>query len=61
MLRAHMAQKFKTPGAHQSLIAGDNNQVLVIGAAERDELVRLRQEAKWRRSGTGTLRQMAQS
>jgi hypothetical protein len=45
MLRAHMPTKFKTPGAQQRLIAGDNNKLLIIGEAERDALVALRQEA----------------
>ena len=45
MLRAHMPQKFKTPGSHAPVISGGSNQVLVIRAAERDELVKLRQEA----------------
>jgi hypothetical protein len=46
MLRAHMPTKFKTPGSHSSLnVSGDGNQLLIIGEAERDELVRLRQEA----------------
>ena len=45
MLRAHLPNKFKTPGSKQPLISGDGNQVLVIDAATRAELVRLRQEA----------------
>lgn len=44
MLRAYMPDKFKTHGQQVPVISGDNNQVLVIGAAERDKLVRLRQE-----------------
>jgi hypothetical protein len=40
-----MPSKFKTPGSGQPLVAGDNNNVLVIDAATRAELVRLRQEA----------------
>jgi hypothetical protein len=39
MLRAHMPQRFKTPGSGQQapLIAGDNNQVMIMtgGAAGR--------------------------
>jgi hypothetical protein len=35
----------KTLGSRQPLVSGDNNQMLVIDAATRDELVRLRQEA----------------
>jgi hypothetical protein len=35
----------KTPGSRQPLVAGDGNNVLVIGAATRDELIATRQEA----------------
>jgi hypothetical protein len=42
---ADMPQKFKTPGTQAPLVGGDNNKLLIIGAAERDELVQLRQEA----------------
>ena len=45
MLRAHLPSKFKTPGSGQPLVSGNNNQVLVITPEQRDELVRLRQEA----------------
>lgn len=46
LLRAHLPAKFKTPGSGQApLIAGDNNKVVIIDAAERAELVRLRREA----------------
>jgi hypothetical protein len=44
--------KVTSPGSHAPLIAGDNNQVLVIGAAERDELMRCGRKRcrKWRKS-----------
>ena len=45
MLRAHMPHRFKTPGAQQPLVAGDNNKVVICDAAERAKLVALRQEA----------------
>jgi hypothetical protein len=45
LLRAHMPNKFKTPGSHAPVISGDNNKVIVIDAAKRAELVALRQEA----------------
>ncbi len=45
MLRAHMPQRFKTPGTGAPLVAGNNNNVLICDAATRAELVRLRQEA----------------
>ena len=46
LLRAHMPHLFKTPGSHAPVISGNNNKTpIVIGPAERDELVRLRQEA----------------
>jgi len=41
------------------VISGENKRVLVIGAAERDELVRLRQEAlQEMAAGPEPLRQM---
>ncbi len=45
LLRAHLPTKFKTPGAHSALVSGDGNNVLVIDAATRAELVALRREA----------------
>jgi hypothetical protein len=46
LLRAHMPNRFKTPGAQGApLIVGDGNQVIVIDAAKRAELVALRREA----------------
>jgi hypothetical protein len=45
VLRAHMPRTFKTPGTGQPLVAGDGNNVLVIDAATRAELVALRREA----------------
>ena len=52
----------KTPGSHAPVVSGGNNQVLVIGAAERDELVRLRREAldAMEPKPISLLRQMAQ-
>jgi hypothetical protein len=41
-----MPSKFKTPSSRGApLVSGDGNAVLVIDAATRDELVRLRREA----------------
>jgi hypothetical protein len=45
LLRAHLPSRFKTPGQQAPLVAGDNNQVIVIDAAKRAELVALRREA----------------
>jgi hypothetical protein len=40
-----MPETFKTPGSKINLTQNNMNQTLVIGATERDELVRVRQEA----------------
>jgi hypothetical protein len=45
MLRAHMPDTFKTPGAKVSVHTGDTNNVLVVDEATRNALVELRQEA----------------
>jgi hypothetical protein len=45
LLRAHMPHLFKTPGSRAPVISGDNKQALVIDAAEREKLIRLRREA----------------
>jgi hypothetical protein len=45
MLRAHMSKKFKTPGSGQPLIAGDNNQVLVMDADTIRKIQAARREA----------------
>ncbi|MBA2243075.1 MAG: hypothetical protein H0W04_09355 [Chthoniobacterales bacterium] len=46
MLRAHLPTKFKAPGtANLKINASGGASVLVIGEAERDELVALRQQA----------------
>jgi hypothetical protein len=59
LLRAHLPHRFKTPGAQAPLVAGDNNQVLIIDAATRAELVRLRQEALEAMEPKEQMRQMA--
>jgi hypothetical protein len=60
MLRAHMPDKFKTPGSHAPMISGNNNKTpIVIGPAERDELVRLRREALEAMKPQDQRRQMA--
>jgi hypothetical protein len=45
LLRAHMPNRFKTPGSHAPVIRGDNTQALLIDAEERAKLVRLRRKA----------------
>ncbi len=46
MLRAHLPAKFKQPGtANVKINAAGGASVLVIGEAERDELVAVRQQA----------------
>jgi hypothetical protein len=45
LLRAHLPSRFKTPGAQAPLIAGDNNQVMIMTPERQDELIRLRREA----------------
>jgi hypothetical protein len=45
MLRAHMPNTFKTPGAKVAVHTGDVNQVLVCDGATVNALVALRQEA----------------
>ena len=44
MLRAHKPTKFKTPGSQAPLVAGDNNQVMIMTPERQDELIRLRRE-----------------
>jgi hypothetical protein len=43
MLQAHMPTKFKTLGSGAPLVAGDNNQVVICDAAEREKMI-----AAWR-------------
>jgi hypothetical protein len=45
MLRAHMPDRFKTPGAKVSVNTGNTTNVLVVDEATRDALVELRQQA----------------
>ena len=46
LLRAHLPSRFKTPGSGQApLIAGDNNQVMIMTPERQDELIRMRREA----------------
>jgi hypothetical protein len=44
LLRAHLPAKFKTPGSGQPLVAGDNNQVMIMTPERQDELIALRRE-----------------
>jgi hypothetical protein len=46
MLRAHMPQKFKTPGSKVQVNAGNTqNNMFVCGPEEREQLIALRQQA----------------
>lgn len=46
LLRAHLPAKFKTPGSGpQPLVSGNNNQVVICDAAEREKLIAARREA----------------
>jgi hypothetical protein len=45
LLRAHLPKKFKTPGTGAPLVAGDNNQVLVMDAATIQKIQAARREA----------------
>ncbi len=40
-----MPAKVKTPGAHQSLVQGDGNKLLVCDRATVEKIVAMRQEA----------------
>ncbi len=46
MLRAHMSEKFKTPGTKVGIVTGDGSQNLFIcGPEERDALIAARRAA----------------
>jgi len=46
MLRAHMAQKFKTPGAKMLINTGNiQNNTMIVDSAEQDRLIALRRES----------------
>jgi hypothetical protein len=45
MLRAHMPDKFKTPGSKAPLVSGDGNNILICDAATTAKLVEMRQSA----------------
>jgi hypothetical protein len=59
MLRAHMPDKFKTPGAKVSVNTGNTLNLLVVDEAARDALVALRQEAL-KAIAQGRVQQVAQ-
>jgi hypothetical protein len=45
MLRAHMPDKFKTPGSKAPIVQGDNNKIVIVDDAMRQELMAMRQES----------------
>lgn len=45
LLRAHMPDKFKTPGSHAPVTSGNDNKGMIMTAERQDELIAARREA----------------